>query len=180
LISQNKITLPNYTNPVLIKNQTIFAGTRGPISCPVFNFYASSTILNSAGFSGIYPDNRDVDNQDTKNYVLKPDHNGTITLLVTGHLISNGVSPSSVEITNRSHIKNESIFLHHDGKVDLDSHNGVYITYVPESEILQNNKTVTVIATISVKQDAPHGDYWIILAPGTCNGGQLLLLTITN
>src|SRR5439155_17321095 len=126
---QNKIILPNYTNPVAIKNQTIFAGVHGFISCPPLDFWTSSTILNSTGFSGVYADNRDIENQDTQNYVLRTGYDGTIILLLTGHHISTQFPSPPLVIYNRSHIKNDSIFLHHDGKIDLDSHPGVGISY---------------------------------------------------
>jgi hypothetical protein len=62
----------------------------------------------------------------------------------------------------------------------LYSHPGIDVEYKPQSEIISNNGTATVNATISATSDAPTGTYWIILSPGQCNGGQILLLAVTK
>lgn len=62
----------------------------------------------------------------------------------------------------------------------LYAHPGIDVKFKPQSEIVSNNETVTVSATISATSDAPAGTYWIILPPGQCNGGQILLLAVTK
>lgn len=62
----------------------------------------------------------------------------------------------------------------------LYTHPGIDVAYQPKSEIISNNQTATVTATISSASDAPTGTYWIILSPGQCNGGQVLLLDVAN
>ncbi len=62
----------------------------------------------------------------------------------------------------------------------LDSHQGIDVAYQPQSEMISNNGTMTVAATISATSDASTGTYWIILSPGQCNGGQILLLAVTK
>ena len=62
----------------------------------------------------------------------------------------------------------------------LYSHPGIDVTFTPQSEIISHNETVTVSATISAASGAPTGTYWIILPPGQCNGGQILLVAVTK
>ncbi|MGH2612999.1 MAG: hypothetical protein ACRDFB_08135 [Rhabdochlamydiaceae bacterium] len=62
----------------------------------------------------------------------------------------------------------------------LYSHLGIDVEYKPQSEKISNNGTITVNVTISAASDAPTGTYWIILSPGQCNGGQILLLAVTK
>lgn len=70
------------------------------------------------------------------------------------------------------------------GTITLDtmqySHPGIDVTYQHPSEIISDNETVTVNAIVSSTSDAPTGTYWILLSPGQCNGGQILLLEVTK
>lgn len=38
----------------------------------------------------------------------------------------------------------------------------------------------TLKATITTSKDVPKGTYWIILTPGNCAGGLLMLLTVSD
>jgi hypothetical protein len=154
-----------------IEHQYASAGPPGDPLCPVANFSASSKILNTTGFYGIY---NYTSNLYTQNYVLEPGHNATMTYLISVSWIHNwGQTP---EYPNDINITNDVDFMH---DANMHDHPRIDVSVDPKSEIIEKNGTALVIIKIAASQDAPHGTYWIHLPPGICTGGEIIVLTIT-
>ena len=184
-----------------ISNQTVFAGYAGTLSCPVMPFYMSTKITNSTGFYGVYhtinnetvvgPDtytnnplqeelDRSGNSRMVGNFVLEPGHNGTITYDASVRLLKCGGSCPGMNFPSVINETNIVDFSHRQKNEMTNSHYGLEVTYDPTSESLKDNQTVTLTATIKTSQDIPRGTYWIILEPGNCAGGPLVLLTVSD
>lgn len=185
-----------------IENQTVFAGGAGAVSCEVSSYFMPTQIINYTGFSSVSnqldssslvgPDTYDnnviqeeLDVSGNKravgNFVLEPGHNGTITYVITGHARKcSGSCPSNTFLDTRNDVVNHVEIYRHENDRLVYSHNGIVVSYYPKSETIINNKSVIVKATITVSSDAERGTYWVILAPGNCVGGPLLLLTVSD
>jgi len=50
----------------------------------------------------------------------------------------------------------------------------------PKLETMQSNSTALVTITFLASKDAPLGTYWVTLPPGTCAGGEMIILTVTD
>lgn len=185
-----------------ISNQTVFAGYAGSLSCPMMPFYMSATLVNNTGFYGVYdtinnetvvgPDtytnnpmqeelDRSGDSRMVGNFVLEPGHNGTITYDAAVRLPKcGGPCPDGIKFPSVVNETNLTDFTHRQKNEMVDSHYGIGVTYDPQSESLRDNETITLKSTITVSPDTPRGTYWVILAPGNCAGGPLVLLTVSE
>lgn len=205
VVSPTSSTAQNVSEPSCvtnISNQTVFSGYAGSLSCPVMPFYMSVTLVNYTGFYGMYdtinnetvvgqdtyPDNplqeeldRSGDSRMVGNFVLEPGHTGTITYTATVHLPKcGGPCPDGIKFPSVVNETNLTDFSHRQKNEMVHSHYGIGVTYDPLSESLRDGETLTLKSTIAVSPDTPHGTYWIILAPGNCAGGPLILLTVSE
>ena len=153
-----------------IPHQYAIAGPPGLTMCPIVNFQASGNILNVVGFYGIYNYTKF---PDTQNFVLEPGHNGTLTYKISLGSIHSWTNTTldEINITN-------NISLMHDA--EMNNHPGVVISVFPNSEMIHANNTAIVTITLSASKDALPGTYWVTLPPGTCAGGEMIILTITD
>lgn len=136
------------------------------------NFEASGKIQSATGFYGIY---NYTEYTDMLNFVLEPGHNGTITYLVSVDAIHNygGIS----QYLNGINITNNVAFMHDAG---MNNHPGVDVLSNPPLELIGSNESAFVTITFSASNSASPGTYWVILPPGVCAGGQMIILTITE
>ena len=194
-------TLPSWVSH--ITNQTIFAGYAGAVNCEVSLFETSSKTLNYTGFYGMYDHvnsssiigantytniiQEEIDKSGNRraegNFVLEPGRNATIISEIRGHSgRCIGRCPPGLTIPTQLNFTNydSTEFIHHENSRIEFSHYGLDVLYDPSSEIITNNGTVIIKATFAVSSDADRGTYWVALAPGNCNGGPLILLTIAN
>ena len=184
-----------------ISNQTVFSGYAGLVLCPVMDYHVSSKITNYTGFYGKYdvlnsssvvgPDTyvgtiqEEMDKSGNKmmdgNFVLEPGHNATITYKITlsigqciGSCPDHFIPPTVVNLTNNVQ------FLHREKNEMFYSHDGLEVKYDPQNVSLTDGQTTTLQATIMASKDVPRGTYWVMLAPGNCAGGLLILLTVSD
>lgn len=205
VVSPTDITAQNFSEPSCvthISNQTVFSGYAGSLSCQVTSFHMSTTLVNYTGFYGMYdtinnetvvgPDtyannpmqeelDRSGDSRMVGNFVLEPGHNGTITYDATVHLMKcRGSCPAGMNFPTIINETNIAEFLHRGNNELLHSHLGLETRYDPQSESLTDHQTIALKTTIVASSDVPRGTYWIILAPGNCVGGPLVLLTVSE
>lgn len=198
LSSMSQESLPCHLH---VSNQTKFSGYAGSLSCPVMDVYMSSKILNYTGFYDISdtinpsmvvgPDtyvgtlqeelDKSGDKRMTANLILEPGHNATITYNVTASF-AKCVSGCPVGMIPPDHINytNTGYFAHRENNGLSYSHNGLEIKYDPQFESLVDGKTYTLKTTIMASKDVSRGTYWVILAPGNCARGLLMLLTVSD
>ncbi|HEU5487849.1 MAG TPA: hypothetical protein VFV16_03400, partial [Candidatus Nitrosotalea sp.] len=184
-----------------ISSQTVFSGYAGLVLCPVMDYHVSSKITNYTGFYGKYdvlnsssvvgPDTyvgtiqEEMDKSGNKmmdgNFVLEPGHNATITYKITlsigqciGSCPDHFIPPTVVNLTNNVQ------FLHREKNEMFYSHDGLEVKYDPQNVSLTDGQTTTLQATIMASKDVPRGTYWVMLAPGNCAGGLLILLTVSD
>jgi len=185
-----------------ISNQTVFSGYAGSLSCPIMPLHMSTKLVNYTGFDGMYnsinnetvvgPDtytnnslqeelDRSGDSRMVGNFVLEPGHNGTITYDATTHLLK-CTGPCTDKFNFPTVVKetNFADFIHRQKNEIINSHYGLEVIYDTPSESLRDNETITLKATIVASSDIPRGTYWVILEPGNCAGGPLILLTISD
>jgi len=184
-----------------ISSQTVFSGYAGLVLCPVMDYHVSSKITNYTGFYGKYdvlnsssvvgPDTyvgtiqEEMDKSGNKmmdgNFVLEPGHNATITYKITlsiGQCI--GSCPDHFNPPTVVNLTNNVQFLHREKNEMLYSHDGLEVKYDPQNVSLIDGQTTTLQATIMASKDVPRGTYWVMLAPGNCAGGLLILLTVSD
>jgi len=196
--STAQVVPPCMTN---ILKQTTFAGNAGVALCPVMDYHVSSHITNYTGFYGKYdvlnssslvgPDTyvgtlqEEMDKSGNKlmdgNFVLEPGHNATITYQITlSTTRCIGGCPDHTNFPNVVNLTNNAEFIHREKNEMLYSHDGIDVKYDPQSVSLTDGQTTTLKATITASKDVPRGTYWVILAPGNCAGGLLILLTVSD
>jgi hypothetical protein len=184
-----------------ILNQTVFSGNAGVVLCPVMDYHVSSQITNYTGFYGKYdvlnssslvgPDTyvgtlqEEMDKSGNKmmdgNFVLEPGHNATITYQITlSTMKCIGSCPDHIKFPNVVNLTNNAEFIHREQNEMLHSHDGLEVKYDPQSVSLTDGQITTLKATITASKDVPRGTYWVILAPGNCAGGLLILLTVSD
>lgn len=184
-----------------ILDQTIFSGYAGLVLCPVMDYHVSSKITNYTGFYGKYdvlnsssvigPDtyvgtgqeemDKAGNNMMDGNFVLEPGHNATITYNITlSTMKCTGGCPDHFNSPTMVNLTNDVIFIHKEKNEMLYSHGGLEVKYDPQNVSLTDGQTTTLKATIMASKDVPRGTYWVILAPGNCAGGLLILLTVSD
>lgn len=162
-----EIKRPEYI-PVI--DETYFSGPG--YSCRFI--FPHLSITNSSGFH-VYNDS------EITHYALTPGHNGTLTYKIFGTsygLFPPIYSPSKVNVTN-------SAYFYYDtgsgrSATELNSLNGVTITYEPKSELVDYDGSSMVTANISANSDAKQGKYGIDFVPGGCAGASWIQLDIVN
>ena len=155
-----------------IPHQYAIAGPPGFPLCPIMNFQASAKILKASGFYGIYNYTK---YPGTTNFVLEPGHNGTITYLVSMGMIRE--FSDTLQHSDKINITNGVSFMHDAG---MNNHPGIDLAVEPKLETMQSNSTALVTITFLASKDAPLGTYWVTLPPGTCAGGEMIILTVTD
>lgn len=205
VLSPTSSTAQNVSEPSCvthISNQTVFSGYAGSLSCQVMSFHMPTNLVNYTGFYGMYgtinsetvvgPDtyannsiqeelDRSGNSRMLGNFVLEPGHNGTITYVITGHERKcTGFCPPNLFLYTRNNVTNYVEIYHHENDHLVHSHSGIAVSYNPKSEAIINNESVIVKAMITVSRNVDRGTYWIILAPGNCAGGPLVLLTVSE
>ncbi|MGI0094750.1 MAG: hypothetical protein ACREA8_11715 [Nitrosotalea sp.] len=185
-----------------IQNQTIFAGYAGSLSCPIMPFQMSTKIVNYTGFYEVsktlnassvvgpdtYPNNpmqeeldKSGDSRMEENFVLVPGHTGTITYNATLSTAKcAGGCPDGFHFPTVDNQTNIAEFIHRQNNEMIHSHAGLYVQYDPQYESLSDGQSVTLKVTITASPDVPRGTYWVILTPGNCAGGPLILLTVSD
>lgn len=197
--TQSAQIIPSYVSR--IGHQTTFAGYAGQLSCPIMPFSMSAKIVNYTGFYGVYntlndasvvgPNTYTGSGQEEldksgnyrmdRNFVLEPGHNGTITYTATLSVAKcAGGCPDDSKFPSVDNQTNIAEFIHRQNNEMLHSHDGLAVRYEPVSESIVDGQTVTLKVTIMASSDVPHGTYWVILTPGNCAGGPLILLTVSD
>lgn len=200
-ISLSTISQESLPCDLHILNQTMFSGYAGSLSCPVMDVYMSSKILNYTGFYDISdtihpsvvvgPDtyigtgqeelDKSGNGRMTANLILEPGHNATITYNVTTSFVKcAGKCPDGMVFPTQLNHTNIAEFIHREHNDMSHSHDGLEVRYDPQSETVMDGKTYTLKTTIMASKDVPRGTYWIILTPGNCAGGLLMLLTVSD
>ncbi|MDE1766775.1 MAG: PQQ-like beta-propeller repeat protein [Thaumarchaeota archaeon] len=207
VVNSTSVPVVNPTSQIIpscasnIPHQSVFAGYAGSLSCPAMQYYMNSKILNFSGFVGVYhtisdssvvgpstytnplQEQIDKDGNDRMeaNLVLEPGYNGTITYQLTLHVgRCAGSCPPGITFPTVVNQTNIGEFIHRQGNEMLHSHDGLDVTYEPQSESMQDNQTVTLKATVTASKDVPPGTYWLVLTPGNCVGGPLVLITVSD
>jgi hypothetical protein len=183
-----------------ISHQEIFSGYAGELSCPMMPAHMTTKIVNYTGFYAVFnelnassvigPDtytnplqkelDMDGNQRMVGNFVLEPGHNATITYNATSSIVKCVGNCSGFNIPTIDNQTNTADFIHRQNSQILDSHDGLVVQYNPVSESLVDNQTVTLKATIMASTDVPRGTYWVVLSPGNCAGGPLILLTVSD
>ena len=184
-----------------ILKQTVFSGYAGALSCPIMGYHVSSEMENYTGFHEIsdtlYPSSvvgpntyvgtlqEELDKSGNermeKNLVLEPGHNATITYKITLHTMKcNGECPDKFNFPTQANLTNDVELVHRENSEMSYSHEGLVVKYDPPFESLVDGQTITLQANISASKDVPRGTYWLILVPGNCVGGPLILLTVSD
>lgn len=154
-----------------IPNQYATAGPPGFFMCPLAPFQASGQIVNSTGFFGIYNYTKF---QGTKNFVLEPGHNGTISYKISMGSIR---TLADTTPTNKINVTNYVQSMH---DANMYDHPGVYVSVYPRYETIPANGSALLTITLAASKDASHGTYRVHLPPGVCSGGEAIILTITD
>jgi hypothetical protein len=112
-------------------------------------------------------------------YLLRPGHTGSFVMQVhqgqflPGHNLAGGLSFLSGNLLN---VDNSTVWKLN-RQVASEDHPGLDVSYFPIFAVAGPSGYATIAVSISAKQDAPQGSYWLHLPPGTC-GGHRILLTV--
>lgn len=112
-------------------------------------------------------------------YLLKPGQTGSFVMQVhqgqflPGHNLAGGLSFLSGNLLN---VDNSTVWKLNRPLASED-HPGLDVNYSPIFAVAGPDGYATITVSISARQNAPQGSYWLYLPPGVC-GGHRVLLTV--
>lgn len=143
----------------------------------------NGTLVSYSGFSLYhrYLAGPDTGGLEFDDYLLRPGETGYFVMQVhqgqflPGHNLAGGLSFLSGNLLN---VDNSTVWKS-DRPVASEGHPGLEVSYSPSIAVAGPDGYATITVSISARQDAPTGSYWLYLPPGEC-GGDRVLLTVGN
>jgi len=168
------VTLLSMNLSYVDKNNTdkistmIFPGSLPEQHCPIGDSPLIGSIINFTGMN-VY----DIGN--VKIFVIAPGQHGQIIYELTRGNYQPLTGFSSRQFLN---ITNVEIFYHKENSSLSTTHEGITVSFMPQSEVLQYNSSSTIKADIAIDSNALVGTYWFTFHPGPCFGPNMSLITI--
>ncbi|MDE2590267.1 MAG: hypothetical protein KGL95_11475, partial [Patescibacteria group bacterium] len=176
----------NYSGTSIISDSSqVLPGFLTFTSClPIPNMPPNNgTLISYSGFDLYhrYLAGPDTVGMKLDDYLLRPGQTGSFVMQVhqgqflPGHNLAGGLSFLSGNLLN---VDNSTVW-EPNRPVASKDHPGLDVSYSPIFAVAGPDGYATIIVTISARQDASQGSYWLYLPPGVC-GGHRVLLTVGN